>query len=116
MTTEPPAGPASKGIPTWLIACGLAPALWLMACGFFIGPIHIHPESPDFPHWKVDLLFGGMIILDLLWAFVVMWKSEIHWLMRVPTIVGVAIIAHFVNFVIAMAGCGVIGGVFGLLF
>ena len=86
-----------------------------MACGFFLGPINVHPESPDFPHWKMDLLFGGMIVIELLWAFVVMWKVEMHWLFRIPALIGIAIVTHFVYFFTAMAGCGVVGGLGSLM-
>ena len=113
ITSETPTDPETRAIPLWVILFGLAPAVWLMACGLFIGlfigPINIHPESPGFPHWTIDLPLGGMVVIAIAWAFVVLRKVEMHWLLRIPAIIVVAVIAHFVNFTLAMAGCGVVG-------
>lgn len=119
MTAETPTEPETKGIPFWLILFGLAPAVWLMACGlfieFFIGPINIHPESPDFPRWRIDLPLGGMVVIAIVWAFVLLRKVEMHWLLRIPAILLVGIVAHFANIMIAMAGCSVVGGLGSLV-
>ena len=82
----------------------------MMTCGYFLFPLNIHPESPDFPGWKVDILFGGMVIIEFFWAFVALRKVEVHWSFRIPAIILVAIIAHIVNLIIAMAGCSVFEG------
>ena len=105
MTVETPAAPETRAIPLWLILFGLAPAVWLMTCGYFLYPLNIHPESPDFPHWKVDLALGGMLVIAIAWAFVALRKVEMHWSLRIPAIIVVAIVAQFVNLFIGMAGC-----------
>jgi hypothetical protein len=86
-----------------------------MAFGLFIDPMNIHPESPDFPHWKVNLALGVMVVIAIAWAFVVLRKVEMHWLLRIPATILVGIVAYFVNIILAMAGCGVVGGVVSLV-
>jgi len=105
--------------PLWLILFGLAPALWLLACGLcielFMDPVHIHPESPDYPHWRINLMLGGMVVIAITFAFVVLRKVEMHGLLRIPAILFVAAITHFANIMVGMAGCGVVGGLASLV-
>lgn len=115
MTDETPTDPATRAIPLWLVLFGLAPAVWMMTCGYFLFPINIHPESPDYPRWKLDLIFSGMLIIEFFWAFVVLRKVEVHWSFRIPVIILVAVIAHVVNVMVAMAGCGVFEGLGSLV-